>query len=113
MKRFLLALAALAALALPAAARTTLSSSDPAQGAKVGETAKITLHFSGNLQPAQSGAALVGPSGKEIPVASAVGTTAITLLPFRLKPGRYRVDWHTLGQDQSKDKGTIAFTVSP
>lgn len=113
MKRLLLTLTALVALALPAAARTTLSSSDPAQGAKVGETAKITLHFSGNLLPAQSGAALVGPSGKEIPVASAVGTTAITLLPFRLKPGRYHVDWHSVGQDHSKDKGRLAFTVTP
>jgi methionine-rich copper-binding protein CopC len=55
----------------------------------------------------------VGPSGKTVPVATAVGVTAITLLPFHLKPGQYHVDWHSMGQDKSKAWGSIAFTVVP
>jgi methionine-rich copper-binding protein CopC len=99
-------------LDMPALGSTKLRSSEPAEGAQVDETARITLHFSGTLRPELSGAILVGPSGKTVPVATAVGVTAITLLPFHLKPGRYHVDWHSVGQDKSKAKGSIAFTVA-
>jgi methionine-rich copper-binding protein CopC len=104
---------ALVFFALPADARTALQSSDPVQGAKVGESTKITLRFSGALQPAKSGAALLDASGRTVPVASAVSVRTITLLPFHLKPGPYRIEWHSLGQDQSKAKGSIGFTVAP
>lgn len=113
MNRLMLALATLLLAALPAAARTGLKSSDPAEGARVSDASRITLHFSGALEPARSGAELIGPSGKAVPVATAVGLNAITLLPFRLKPGRYHVDWHSVGQDKSKAQGRIAFTVAP
>jgi methionine-rich copper-binding protein CopC len=113
MRRLAALLLPLALLCTPALGSTKLQSSEPTDGARVGETARITLRFSGALQPALSGARLVGPSGKTVPVATAVGVTAITLLPFQLKPGQYHVDWHSMGQDKSKARGSIAFTVVP
>ncbi len=106
-------LLSLALLCTPALGDTKLRSSQPANGARVGETTRITLRFSGPLQPASSGAVLVGPSGKTVPAATAVGVTAITLLPFHLKPGHYHVDWHSMGRDKSKARGSVAFTVVP
>jgi methionine-rich copper-binding protein CopC len=94
-------------------ARTGLEGSDPAAGAHLAKVAKITLRFSGALQPALSGARLIDRSGTAIPVATAVSMTAITLLPFQLRPGAYHVDWHSVGQDKTRAKGSIAFTVIP
>lgn len=113
MKKYAFLVLPLVLLALPADARTALQSSDPAQGARVGESTKIVLRFSGALQPAKSGAALLDASGKTVPVASAVSMSTITLLPFHLRPGAYRIEWHSLGQDQSIAKGAIGFTVAP
>jgi methionine-rich copper-binding protein CopC len=113
MRKHLFLIAPLLLFALPAGARTALQSSDPAEGAKVGESTKITLRFSGALQPAKSGAALLDASGKTVPVASAVSLRTITLLPFHLRPGPYRIEWHSLGQDQTSAKGAIGFTVAP
>ena len=112
MRRLAILVLPLALMSAPAFARTQLQFSDPAEGALVSETAKITLRFSDALQPALSGAKLIGPSGKTVPTATAVGMTVITLLPSHLKPGRYHVDWHGVGQDLSKAKGSIAFTVA-
>ena len=102
-----------ALMAPPALARTELEKSDPAAGAHLAKVAKITLRFSGTLQPALSGAKLIDRSGTVIPVATAVSMTAITLLPFQLRPGPYHVDWHSVGQDKTSAKGSIAFTVTP
>jgi len=109
----LLAATALTAQMPAAFAATVLEKSDPAAGASIHKVEKITLRFSGTLQPALSGAQLRDKTGHELPVATAVGMTAITLLPFQLKPGAYHVDWHSVGQDKSKAKGSIAFTVTP
>lgn len=113
MTRLAALLLSLAFFSTPALAGIRLQSSDPAQGARVAESARITLHFSGAMQPALSGATLVGPSGKTVPAAAATGMNAITLLPFHLQPGRYHVDWHSEGQDKSMAKGSIVFTVVP
>lgn len=108
-----MAVALTALSASSACAATRLKDSDPAQGAKVHKVSTITLHFTGTLKPAQSGARLVGPTGKPLAVATSVGMTAITLLPFQLAPGAWHVDWHSTGQDNSKAKGRITFTVQP
>ena len=54
MKKYAFLVLPLVLLALPADARTALQSSDPAQGARVGESTKIVLRFSGALQPARA-----------------------------------------------------------
>ena len=98
----------------PAAfAAMALKDSTPAQGAHVHKVSTITLHFTTALNPAKSGARLIGPSGKGIAVATSVSRTAITLLPFQLAPGSWHVDWHVAGQDNSKAKGRLTFTVAP
>lgn len=114
MKHFAFLVVSLAMTAAPAAfAATALKDSTPAQGAHVHKVSTITLHFTTALNPAKSGARLIGPSGKGIAVATSVSRTAITLLPFQLAPGSWRVDWHVAGQDNSKAKGRLTFTVAP
>jgi methionine-rich copper-binding protein CopC len=42
-----------------------------------------------------------------------VGGTAITLLPFSLRPGAYTVTWHSVGHDTHRVTGSFSFKVIP
>jgi methionine-rich copper-binding protein CopC len=42
-----------------------------------------------------------------------VAGSGITLLPLTLKPGRYKVAWHSVGQDTHAMKGSFSFEVIP
>jgi methionine-rich copper-binding protein CopC len=46
-----------------------------------------------------------------VPVSRSVGTTTITLLPMTLKPGDYKVSWHSVGHDTHRLTGSFAFKV--
>jgi methionine-rich copper-binding protein CopC len=99
--------------ATPAFAHARLTASDPASNAKVKSPREIKLTFSETLEPAFSSAALVDAAGKTVPVSKAVGGTAITLLPLALKPGAYKVNWQSVGQDTHRLNGSFGFTVVP
>jgi methionine-rich copper-binding protein CopC len=99
--------------ASPAFAHGKLTSSDPAADAKVKTVKMIKLSFSEKLEPAFSGAGLTDAAGKTIPVPSSVAGTVITLLPMSLKPGRYKVDWHSVGHDTHRITGSFSFDVVP
>jgi methionine-rich copper-binding protein CopC len=99
--------------ATPALAHAKLTSSDPAANAKVGAVKMIKLSFSEKLEPAFSGASLSDAAGKAIAVPSSVAGSAITLLPMSLKPGRYKVDWHSVGHDTHRITGSFRFEVLP
>ena len=73
----------------------------------------IKLTFSEDLEPAFSGAELADAAGKTVPVSRSVGTTTITLLPMPLKPGAYKVSWHSVGHDTHRLTGSFGFTVIP
>jgi copper resistance protein C len=100
-------------LATPAFAHAKLVSSDPVADAKVKSPGQIKLHFSENLEPAFSTAALIDAAGKSVPVSRSVGENTITLLPLTLKPGPYKVTWHSVGQDTHALTGSFRFTVVP
>ena len=100
-------------LATPAFAHARLVSSDPAANAKVKSPGTIKLHFSETLEPSFSSAALTDAAGKTVPVSKAVGADTITLLPLTLKPGAYKVSWHSVGQDTHRLTGSFGFTVIP
>lgn len=108
MKKILLLLLLAAS---PALAHTKLKSSDPVAGSSVKSPSMIRLNFSEPLEPAFSGAELSDAVGKPIPVPKSVGGTIITLLPFALKPGKYKVDWHAVGHDTHRTGGSLSFTV--
>jgi len=101
------------AAAVPAWGHAALKSSDPAANASVKSPSLIRLTFTENLEPAFSGASLSDPAGKTIPVSVAVGTTTITLMPLGLKPGAYKVTWHSVGHDTHRVGGSFSFKVVP
>lgn len=110
MKRLVLLMLLAAA---PAFAHAKLTASEPAANAKVKETRTIKLSFSEKLEPAFSGASLSDAAGKVIRVPSSVAGSTITLLPMGLKPGRYKVAWHSVGQDTHRMTGSFSFDVIP
>jgi methionine-rich copper-binding protein CopC len=42
-----------------------------------------------------------------------VGGASITLLPMGLKPGGYKVTWHSVGHDTHRISGSFSFKVLP
>ena len=97
----------------PALAQAKLKSSEPAADAKVKSPDLIRLLFSENLDPASSGAALADAAGKNLPVSRSVGGATITLMPLGLKPGAYKVTWHSVGHNSHRLQGSFTFTVVP
>jgi methionine-rich copper-binding protein CopC len=112
MKTVPLVLAAMA-VASPVWAHASLKSSDPAANASVKSPSLIRLVFSENLEPAFSGATLSDAAGKKIPVPASVGGATITLMPLALKPGAYKVTWHSVGHDTHRISGNFSFKVVP
>ena len=112
MKKILMMLA-MPATATPAFAHASLKSSDPADNASVKSPSLIKLTFSEALEPAFSSAELADASGKVIPVSKSVGGAGITLLPMGLKPGAYKVTWHSVGHDTHRISGSFSFKVLP
>lgn len=99
--------------ASPAFAHARLASSDPAASAKIKAVKTIKLSFSEPLEPAFSGATLSDAAGKPMPVPSSVAGNVITLLPMSLRPGRYQVEWHSVGHDTHRVTGSFSFDVVP
>ena len=112
MKRILCSIL-LAAMASPTFAHARLASSDPKANASIKSPSLIKLVFSESLEPAFSGASLSDAAGKNLPVSAAVGSTTITLMPLSLKPGAYKVTWHSVGHDTHRVTGSFGFTVVP
>jgi len=97
----------------PAWAHAKLTASDPKADARVKSPSLIRLVFSESLEPAFSGATLSDNAGKTIPVSAAMGATTITLMPLALKPGAYKVTWHSVGHDTHRVSGSFRFMVIP
>ena len=113
MKTIMLAILLATTAAAPALAHAKLKSSDPAANASVKSPSLIRLVFSESLEPAFSGAVLSDAAGKKIPVSASVGGSTITLMPLALKPGAYKVTWHTAGHDTHGVSGNFSFKVVP
>jgi methionine-rich copper-binding protein CopC len=99
--------------ATPAFAHAKLISSDPANHASIKSPKLIKLIFAETLEPAFSGAELSDATGKTVPVSKSVGGATITLLPLGLRPGAYKVSWHSVGHDTHRVNGSFGFTVVP
>ena len=113
MKTFLLMLLAVPLASTPAWAHAKLKSSDPAANASVKSPNLIRLVFSETLEPAFSGAELSDAAGKTVPVSRSVGGATITLMPLGLRPGAYKVSWHSVGHDTHRVSGSFGFKVVP
>jgi methionine-rich copper-binding protein CopC len=97
----------------PALAHASLKSSDPAANASVKSPNLIRLVFSETLEPAFSSAELTDAAGKTLPVSKSVGGATITLMPLGLRPGAYKVTWHSVGHDTHRINGSFGFKVVP
>jgi methionine-rich copper-binding protein CopC len=104
--------ATLLLVALPAFAHAHLENSTPAADARVKSPAQIVLRFGETLEPAFSGASL-HDADHVLQAATSVSGKTVTLLPLALKPGLYRVEWHSVGQDTHRLSGSFHFTVIP
>jgi hypothetical protein len=113
MKIFLLMLLAAPPASTPAWAHAKLKSSAPAANASVKSPNLIRLVFSETLEPAFSGAELRDAAGKTMPVSRSVGGATITLMPLGLRPGDYKVNWHSVGHDTHRVGGSFGFKVIP
>ena len=98
---------------VPAFAHTRLVSCAPAANSTGPAPGLVKMTFSENLEPAFSGAVLRDAKGKTVPVSTSVGGATITLLPLALKPGLYKIFWHSVGHDTHRMQGSFAFTVVP
>jgi methionine-rich copper-binding protein CopC len=94
-------------------AHAFLTGSDPADGARIKAPSLVRLQFAQALAPERSGASLRDAAGHAVPVSTAIGGPAITLIPLRLKPGAYQVRWHGEGADHRPHQGRFRFTVVP
>jgi len=100
-------------LVTPAMPHAKLVSSYPAANARIKSPGQIKLRFSESLEPAFSSASLTDAAAKTVPVSKSVGGDTITLLPLTLKPGTYKVTWHSVGRDTHRLTGNFGFTVIP
>jgi len=112
MKKLILVLALLAA-APPAFAHARLVKSLPGAGSRIADVDSVVLTFSEKLEPAFSGAQLVDEAEKPVAAPVAIKDDTITFTTPDLKPGRYRVYWHSVGQDTHRMEGSFQFTVLP
>ncbi|HET7583027.1 MAG TPA: copper resistance CopC family protein [Candidatus Limnocylindria bacterium] len=102
--------------AAPAAAHAELVDASPPDGARLATVPdEVVLHFSDELDPADSSFTLTGPDG------AAAGTGSVDLevadrnvLRGRVSDvgtGTYRVDWVSVAADGHEERGTLSFTV--
>jgi len=99
--------------ASPTFAHASLKSSDPAANASIKSPNLIRMTFTEALEPGFSGAELADGTGKVLPISKSVGGTSITLMPLGLKPGNYKVTWHSVGHDTHRISGSFSFKVVP
>ena len=106
-------LLAFALMAQPAFAHARLVKSMPEAGSRSSDVDKVVLTFSEKLEPAFSGAQLMDEAEKPVTALAAINGASITFTTPDLKPGRYRVYWHSVGQDTHRMEGSFQFTVLP
>jgi copper resistance protein C len=98
--------------AIPIAAHAELVSSDPADNADVEAPfdGPIVLTFDEALAPG-SKADLKGPDGSTVGSATVDGDKLVFRPDQALGPGRYTIQWTSIGADSDVDRGILAFMV--
>jgi methionine-rich copper-binding protein CopC len=112
MKKLILVLALLGG-AQPALAHAQLVKSLPAAGSQTSHVEAVVLTFTEKLEAAFSGAQLVDAAEKPVAAPVAIHGDTISFTTPALKPGHYRVNWHSVGQDTHRMEGSFQFTVLP
>lgn len=113
-----LALAVIAAAAIDVSAHAVLERTEPRQGSTVTTSPReIRLWFSQPLEPAFSGAQVLGEGGRRVEgVESRVDASAPAQLRIPLPPlaaGTYTVRWRVVSVDTHVTEGDLTFTIAP
>jgi methionine-rich copper-binding protein CopC len=116
MRRFLLAAAALAAMAGPAFAHAHLVAANPAVGGTIPAPSEVAISFTEALEPRFSSIEVTNSAGVRVDRADLhiVGGDARRIavsLPV-IEPGLYKVIWHATSVDTHKTEGSFSFTVA-
>jgi methionine-rich copper-binding protein CopC len=102
----------------PASAHAALSRAIPRVGSTVATSpTEVRMWFSQDLEPAFSGASLLGVSGKESAASKAIVDAAdrrqlVIPLSRPLAAGRYQVKWGVVSVDGHRTEGDFRFTVA-
>jgi copper transport protein len=112
----LLAVAAVLAVAAPAAAHAVLVSSDPVDGSRLDASpARVTLHFDETVQLAPGGIRALSTDGTRVDTAQPRQTDHGTSIVLPLRPdlprGSYTVTWRVVSADTHVVTGSISFGV--
>ena len=103
-------------LALPgvAAAHSSLTTSDPADGSRLADPPReVVLTFDGELRPEGSGFVVTAPDGSEV----GEGTLDLEVAERNIlrgavevkDPGTYTVDWEAVALDGHPESGSLTF----
>ena len=105
---------ALACVAAPAGAHAFLDHANPGAGASLRAAPKtLMLTFSDDLDAEASGVVVVDSSGHAVAGRPMVSGDCI-MAPLRpLAPGKYRVMWHAMSDDDHRTQGAYDFVIKP
>lgn len=109
-----LAVAAVVAMAGPAAAHARLISATPAPDSMGGPTRTVTLVFSERSVPAFSGFDVYDASGTKLAMRASISDDGKTLSGTLARPlaaGTYRVEWRLASSDGHRMTGNYTFMV--
>jgi methionine-rich copper-binding protein CopC len=98
-----------------ASAHAMLQHAEPSADATVHDSpAQVSLEFSERLESAFSGLSVTDDRGRPVTNgAAAISSMMMVVKLDRLRPGRYRVQWHAVSIDTHRTEGAYSFTVAP
>jgi methionine-rich copper-binding protein CopC len=106
---------ALACVAAPVSAHAFLDHANPGAGAVLHAAPRtLMLVFSDDLDAGSSGVTVVDASGRSVATGRTVvaGDRIVAPLP-PLRPGKYRVQWHAMSDDDHRTQGAYEFMIKP
>ena len=106
---------ALACVAVPANAHAFLDHASPGAGATLHAAPKtLMLVFSDNVDADSSGVVVVDASGHSVAAGHTMVGGNCIMTPLRpLAPGKYRVEWHAMSDDDHRTQGAYMFVIKP
>ena len=109
-----LACAALTCVAAPASAHAFLDHANPGAGAVLHAAPKsVMLVFSDDLE-ADSSVQIVDGTGRSVAAGRTMVSANCIMAPLRaVAPGKYRVVWHAVSDDDHRTQGAYEFLIKP
>ena len=106
---------ALACVSAPVSAHAFLDHANPGAGATLRAAPRtLMLVFSDDLDAGSSGLEVVDASGRSVAAGRTVVSGDCVMAPLQpLGPGKYRVVWHAMSDDDHRTQGAYEFMIKP